>query len=380
MVSNPSVEKHELNDHAVEDIRSRARLAALSIEFEKSLTFWQALTIYWRSSLWVLYGLLVAFNYGMDGIIAGYQVSVPKFREDYGTPFPTDAGVIYIIPGRWLSIFSGVSQACGILGSVLAGWLADKIGRRYTNALSCVISVAGVCVQYWSKNSLAVLCAGKAINGIPCGMWLVLGPLYASEVSCLRLRGVLSAMTNTIILSGVYLFTGVMYHLGALPYRSSYMIPFACQWIVPGIVLLTVWFWPESPVWLVRVGKRDAAIKSLDMLHGQHSGIDKQGLLAQIEETLELERAANSGSTKDSNSYMEAFSKLIDAERSSSCLCMVASTYPEILSSLATKYISINLSATQHKPLFSSACFTQVSCLLPTLSLGVSSPRFGEGP
>jgi hypothetical protein len=88
--------------------------------------------------------------------------------------------------------------------------------------------VAGVCVQYWSNGSLGVLCAGKAINGIPCGMWLVLGPLYASEVLCLRLRGVLSAMTNTILVAGVYLFTGVMYYLSALLYRSLYTVPFAC--------------------------------------------------------------------------------------------------------------------------------------------------------
>lgn len=296
-------------EFTVEYTESRAHLAASSIAFEKSLTFWQALSLYWRSSLWVLYGLLLAFNYGIDGIIAGYQVSVPKFREDYGTPYQVGTSVAYIIPGKWIAIFSGVSQACGIVGSVLAGWLADKVGRRYANAISCVISVAGVCIQYWSNGSLSVLCAGKAVNGIPTGMWLVLGPLYASEVSCLSLRGVLSAMTNSILLAGVFLFTGVMYHLGALPYRSSYMIPFACQWIVPCIVLLTCWFWPESPVWLARKGKRAAAMKSLDKLHGRNSKIDKAGILAQIEETLAMERSMGDRNGRDSNNYLEAFSK-----------------------------------------------------------------------
>jgi hypothetical protein len=65
-------EKDEAQEQTIEDTHDRAQLAAQSIAFEKSLSFWQALTLYWRSSLWVLYGLLLAFNYGMDGIVAGY--------------------------------------------------------------------------------------------------------------------------------------------------------------------------------------------------------------------------------------------------------------------------------------------------------------------
>jgi hypothetical protein len=44
------------------------------------------------------------------------------------------------------------------------------------------------------------------------------------------------------------------------------------------------------------MGKREAAIKSLDRLYGRNSKIDKTALLAQIEETLEMERTTNSRS------------------------------------------------------------------------------------
>ncbi|KPI42790.1 Alpha-glucosides permease MPH3 [Cyphellophora attinorum] len=293
------------------DTNSRAQLAARYTEYEKSLSFFDAVKIYWRSSLYVLYGLLLAFNYGMDGVIAGYQVSVPKFREDYGKPLDTGSGyVAYIITANWLAIFSAVGQACAVVGAATAGYVADKVGRRNAAAISCVISIGGVAAQYWSNGSLGILCAGKAINGFPIGMWLVIGPLYASEVAALRLRGVLSAMTNTTILSGVFVFSGVMYHLGVLPTKSSYMIPFACQWIVPGFVLVTCWMWPESPVWLARTGKRDAARRSLERLHGKNSSIDRDGILAQIEETLAMEKAQAHAEDHDSNNYLECFSKL----------------------------------------------------------------------
>lgn len=58
----------------------RAQLAAEHTEFEKSLSFWATLRLFWRSTLWIAYGQLVVFGYGIDGIIAGTLLTVPKFR------------------------------------------------------------------------------------------------------------------------------------------------------------------------------------------------------------------------------------------------------------------------------------------------------------
>lgn len=49
-------------------------------EYESNLTFFQTFTIFWRSTLWILYGQLVVFGYGIDGIIAGNLLAIPKFR------------------------------------------------------------------------------------------------------------------------------------------------------------------------------------------------------------------------------------------------------------------------------------------------------------
>ena len=289
-----------------EDVTTRQELAERYTAFEKSLTFWQTFKLYWRSILWVFYGELVVFGYGIDGVIAAYLLGIPRFRSDYGERFDSGSEVSYIISANWISIFAGVSQLTAIIGALSTGYLADKIGRRYTNLLSCVISIGGVAAQYASRGSLGILCAGKAINGIPIGMWLVIGPLYASEVAPLQLRGWLTAVTNIVQFSGVLVFTGIMYVLGPKDSKLAYELPFACQWIVPSIVILTIMFWPESPVWLVRVGKREQAIKSLQKLHGT-SKIDKDGLLAQIEETIAKEKEALAG--QENMSYLECFKK-----------------------------------------------------------------------
>lgn len=179
-------QKHEVG--LAEDVDSRAQLATRYTEYEKSLTFFEAAKIYWRSSLYVLYGLLLAFNYGMDGVVAGYQVSGPKSREDYDEPLDAGHGVIaYNISAHLLAIFSAVAQAYAVIGAATAEYIADKVGRRNAAVISCVVSIGGVAAQYWFNGSLGILCVGKAINGFSLGMWLVLGPLYAGEMAALRL-------------------------------------------------------------------------------------------------------------------------------------------------------------------------------------------------
>ncbi|KAI1150016.1 hypothetical protein F4825DRAFT_428214 [Nemania diffusa] len=299
------------NEKQVPVVESRAELASRYAAFEENLTIWQTIGIYWKSTFWVTYGLAVVFGYGLDGTIAGNLVAIPKFREDYGEKHITDGVTTYIIPATWLAVFSGASQICAIIGAFGAGWLADLIGRKYTTLLSCVISVAAVSAQYESNGSLIIFAVGKGLNGFPVGMWLVLGPLYASEVAALKLRGVLVSMTNFVLTTAVLVISAATYGLASN--TMDYRILLSCQWVVPGIVLLTIPMWPESPVWLVRMGKRDAAIRSIRRLYGNNKRIDGEGLLAQIEESVADEKCRSQGT------YRECFTA---AERKRTMICM----------------------------------------------------------
>ncbi|OQD73599.1 hypothetical protein PENDEC_c014G03866 [Penicillium decumbens] len=303
-------------DEQTSEATLRSELAAQYTAFEESLTIYQTIRLYWRSILWVLYGLALVFGYGIDGNVAANLLAMPRFRIDYGHELITGGVVSYIISADWLSLFTGISQLCAIIGAFGAGWLADRIGRRYTALISCIISIGGVAAQYASHGSLGVLAAGKAINGFPTGMWLVIGPLYASETAPLRLRGVLIAMTNIVSLSGVFLFTGVVYSVGASTTAAAYQIPLACQWIIPGLILVTGLTWPESPVWLVRMGNTEAAMRSIKRLYGSDKRkIDGEALLAQIQESIAREQETS----LDKATYQECFSR---SNRRITLVCM----------------------------------------------------------
>ncbi|PVH71105.1 general substrate transporter [Cadophora sp. DSE1049] len=296
---------------------AQTALATQQAAYEKSLTFWQTLRIFWRSTLWIMYGQLVVFSFGIDGVIAGYLLAVPRFRQDYGTTYIVNGAPAYIIPANKQALYNGISQLTAIIGALITGTLADAIGRRATNLLFCVISVGGVAAQFWSNGSLEILTVGKAINGFSIGAWLIIGPLYASEVAPLKLRGWLTSITNIVQFSGVLLFTGIIYAIGAKDSKSSYLILFGSQWVIPSIVILTVYFWPESPVWLCRVKKPEQAKAALRRIHGSDNEIDIEGIFAQIQDTIAHEDATKEATS--SASYLECFK---GADRRRTLICM----------------------------------------------------------
>ena len=69
---------------------------------------------------------------------------------------------------------------------------------------------------------------------------------------------------------------------------KAWKIPLALQWIFPTPLFIILFFAPESPWWLVRHGKPDQALRSIERL-GRRSRINSKEQLAMIERTVEIE-------------------------------------------------------------------------------------------
>lgn len=165
-----------------ENTGSRSEKAARYVQFQRNMSVWNCLKTYRTTILWIIFSQLVVFGYGIDQSIAAALLATPKFREDFGEPADYGGGyLVYTVPAWWISLYTGISYFGVILGSVLCGWLADRYGRRLNLLVWCLISIAGVGAQYAAKGSLPVLTAGKAINGLATGAFLVLGPVSLSR-------------------------------------------------------------------------------------------------------------------------------------------------------------------------------------------------------
>lgn len=189
-----------------------------------------------------------------------------------------------------------------MLGAFAAGPVADKIGRRWTFGLGSIFSFAGIAVVYVARDP-GLFLAGKMINAISLGMCLTNGQIYVSEITPLHLRGVaLSAYTFSLNL-GYLVAASIAFTRVAIIEPSGFLTLFAAGWAFPVVLLLGMFFIPESPYYLIRKDQVEKAEQSVKTLFGKKA--DVRAIVNNMHALAEAEKAAN----KDASdaSFLECF-------------------------------------------------------------------------
>lgn len=158
-----------------------------------------------------------------------------------------------------------------LLGALAGGYLGDKIGRIHSIGIGAAWAVFGACLQCSAQNHQWMICA-RLINGWGTGILNAIVPVYATEVSEHTSRGMFVATEFTLNIFGVVVAYWLEFGLSSGALRDSqfrWRFPIAFQ-IFPLMILLGVcWFFPESPRWLVKVGRHDEAEFVLGKLRGE---------------------------------------------------------------------------------------------------------------
>ena len=254
-----------------------------------------ALTSYRNAMLYSLFFCLSAILWGYDMQISGGLLAAPEFRAVFGY---TQSDGTTILSAEWQAAFNMIATVGGMGGTLLCGFISPYVGRRMTLTIACVISSGSIFLQFFAFTP-GVLLAGKLINGISLGMFLVTTCAYCSETCPVVLRGITIAMVNLFVVVGQLLGNCLIKAFGGRPDTFAYRIPFAFQWIFPAILLAGVWFCPESPYWYVQRGKHTEAKKSLERFQ---TGGSIDSWLMEIQETIRVEEESAS-----SASYLDCF-------------------------------------------------------------------------
>jgi sugar porter (SP) family MFS transporter len=150
------------------------------------------------------------------------------------------------------------------IGALSGGVVADKLGRRMTLLLTSAIFIIGaiLCALAQSENALVV---GRAIVGLGIGLSSTTVPMYISEVSPAKARGWQVSLFQLAITVGILVAYLVDYAF--TPSEGwRWMLGLA---VVPGAILgLGMLFMPETPRWLAKTGKMDAARQVLRRIRG----------------------------------------------------------------------------------------------------------------
>lgn len=173
----------------------------------------------------------------------------------------------------------------GFLGSLVAFFIGEPLGRRRTILTGLLISIVGAIVQCLSMN-MGELVSGRIICGLGVGILTSTVGLWQAEVVSSRSRGAyLSLQLLGGSATGLFLAQWINYGFHNVTTRVAFVFPVAFQLVFLVLSAVLVFFLPESPRWLVKKGRRDEALAILRQLHAESA----QFRLAQIEEVVALE-------------------------------------------------------------------------------------------
>ncbi|KAJ7068641.1 hypothetical protein C8F01DRAFT_1247138 [Mycena amicta] len=154
-------------------------------------------------------------------------------------------------------------------GSLVAGPIADshRWGRRGAMFIGSLLILAGVSTVT-AAQSRTYLFFGRFLIGFGSTINNSASNAYVAEMAPPQWRGRIGGLYNTFSFIGSVVSSSMTIATSRIDSSWSWRLPFAMQ-LVPTVVLaLGVWFVPESPRWLMSMGRKDAAHAVLVKYHG----------------------------------------------------------------------------------------------------------------
>lgn len=241
------------------------------------------------------YNRILLFVAGLGGLLYGVDVGIiagalPYMKDTSG------------LNGGQLSFVVAAVLLGSVISTLFAGILADFMGRKKLMFLSGLLFVASI-PMIALANGYNALVVGRLLQGFSAGLIGVVVPLYLAECLSAASRGKGTGVFQWLLTVGFVVAGGIAlyfsYKVDAITKTGTAQMIFDAKdhawrgifWFTlpPGILfVLGSLFVAESPRWLFRKNRKDAALTAL-----LRSRTDEQAKieLAEMEETAAAERA-----------------------------------------------------------------------------------------
>jgi len=170
-----------------------------------------------------------------------------------------------------------------LVGSLIGGELADRIGRKKAVLTAGALFTLGALTQALAPHPL-LLVGGRLVIGVGVGLAAVAAPLYGAEMAPASWRGRFVSAYQLAITIGIFLAYQVDASLTANDGGWRLMLGVSA---VAGIGLfLAMLIAPESPRWLLKVGRREEALVEYRAVR---PGVEHEARIAAMEASLREE-------------------------------------------------------------------------------------------
>ena len=215
-----------------------------------------------RHNMFVMW---VAGLVSIGGILYGYDIGVISGALLFikNSIAMNDTQIGYIV---------GAVLGGGLFGTIAAGPIGDKFGRKFLIALAAMIFIVGIFLVLMATTFLTMFCA-RLLLGTAIGMIAVAVPLYVAEIVPSRDRGKYMTLFQLFLTFGIV--AAYFVDLIFTP-SGNWRGMFAVLLVPASILLIGILILPETPRWLMGQNQPEKARKVLLKIRNTSAEVDHE--------------------------------------------------------------------------------------------------------
>ena len=229
----------------------------------------------------------LVFGYDIAG--AGATFVMTGFKEHFGwSCVPGDEGCVADSQesiDRQQGAINGLFGAGATIGAILNPYIADRWGRKKCLFLASTVFTIGATLQTISP-VMEVMYVGRIIAGSGIGALSMGSPVYIAECAPEEFRGSLGTLWQLAITVGIVIASAA--NLGLKNWDEGWRLSYGGNILVSILLIVCLYFMPESPRWLAANGTEEELNSALEKLrYDDEVDAEKECLEKEVKESKE---------------------------------------------------------------------------------------------